>query len=145
MTLTRTIMQTSCDVSELLLSSVFRPLHVISRKTYNLDSSHDGERCIIVLQIGIQVSILCPRADYRHQMAKTIRVPIHRQNIYMLESRARSEFTSYPLQNGNLWCNQGVQTFIRPLTLVFFCIASPAKSEVYTRNDFTATCPTSHK
>lgn len=104
-TLTRTILEASRDISKLRIPSVSR-LHVLQRIAHKHEPLDDGKSVMLTLQIGFKVSILSPGADYRHQSAETICMTINRQDISMMESRAYSEFTSYFLQNSNLWLNR---------------------------------------
>lgn len=70
----------------------------IRENAYKMKSTDHVESCILMLQIGRQVAILCPVTDYRHKYAETICVAIHRQNVSMPEFCAFPDFMSYPLQ-----------------------------------------------
>jgi hypothetical protein len=71
LTLPRTILQASRDISKLTLP-LLCCLYALQGKTYNFESPDDSERRILAFQIGCQISILCPRGDYGHQSAEAI-------------------------------------------------------------------------
>jgi hypothetical protein len=135
---TLTISQTSRNISELTLPSVFHDLP--QANTYDLESSDDREISIFFLQIIFQISIPRPWANYGNEWTKTSGITIYTQNISMVQSCACFEFTEYSLKilRSGI-ANQTHRTF-EVLTLDFFFIVPSTSSEIYTSNDFTATC-----
>jgi len=65
--------------------------------TCQLESSNESKICTLALQINHQVTIFCPRTDYRYKWAETICITKNGENIWMIEVGTYPKFMLDPL------------------------------------------------